>query len=72
MPRHDDAPSGFNPLPAVRPGGTRFSHGGCRTGPVSIRSRLLGREEQDPIFLLLVLRGFNPLPAVRPGGTTWW
>ena len=35
----------FNPLPAVRPGGTQTIAGHVRRELVSIRSRLLGREE---------------------------
>ncbi len=42
----DAAEAGFNPLPAVRPGGTRFDPPKAPVLEVSIRSRLLGREER--------------------------
>ena len=38
-------PKCFNPLPAVRPGGTGLQIQNLKAAIVSIRSRLLGREE---------------------------
>ena len=60
---------GFNPLPAVRPGGTGKAGASVKATVVSIRSRLLGREELCSHALSSVGGCFNPLPAVRPGGT---
>ena len=53
----------FNPLPAVRPGGTVGDDGTPVFTKVSIRSRLLGREERRPLLATYGVSLFQSAPG---------
>ena len=59
----DGSPTGFNPLPAVRPGDAADLQGERAQFLVSIRSRRLGREMLINSILAMFIKKFQSAPG---------